>query len=126
MDNENKRRNTRNRVWPDTKATIRVTDGFMVDRGGRITVSGIVGNLGAKGMFLKTFEDVPVPARADITINFDPDSKVADLFLYASGETVHTTGDGVGIKFTSINVAKLQQCIIEKMNRLEAQGLAQK
>lgn len=85
-------------------------------------MKGTVGNLGSNGLFLKTFEDVPVPARADITINFDPNSHAAGLYLKASGETVHSTGDGVGIKFTSIDVSKLQQCIIEKMNRLEAQG----
>jgi len=122
MDNANKRKNTRSRVWPDTKATIRVADGFSHNAGGSITVKGTVGNLGSNGMFLNTFEDVPVPARADITINFDSDSHAAGLYLKASGETVHSTGDGVGIKFTSIDVAKLQQCIIEKMNRLEAGG----
>ena len=120
MDYANKRKNTRSRVWPDTEATIRVTDGFTLDSGGRITVKGTVGNLGSNGMFLQTFEEVPVPARADITINFDPGSNAAELSLKASGETVHTTGDGVGIKFTSIDVAKLQECIIAKMNQLEA------
>jgi len=121
MDHENKRKNTRSRVWPDTEATIKFTDGFSTN-GGRITVKGIVDNLGSNGMFLNTIEVVPVPSRADITINFDPNPSTEDLYLKASGETVHATGDGVGIKFTSIDVSKLQQCIIEKMNRLEVRG----
>lgn len=117
---ENKRKNTRSRVWPDTEATVRVADGFSYNSGGRITFKGIVGNLGSTGMFLKTTEKVPVPARADIEINFDPESKEAGITIKASGETVHSTKEGVGIRFTVIDVAKLQQCIIAKMNRLES------
>jgi hypothetical protein len=122
MDYVNKRKNTRSRVWPDTKATIRVADSFTRDSRGRITVEGTVSNLGSNGMFLQTVEDVPVPAQADITIDFDPDSRGAGLSIKASGVTVHANGDGVGIKFTEIDVAKLQKCIIAKMNRLEAGG----
>ena len=117
---ENKRKNTRSRVWPDTEATIKVVDGLSFDSGGRITFKGIVVNLGSNGMFLQTTEKVPVPARADIVIDFDPKSKETGIRIKASGETVHSTKDGVGIKFTLIDVAELQQCIVAKMNRLEA------
>ena len=122
METENKRRNTRSRVWSDTQATIRVADGFSAGSNGTITYKGTVGNLGSSGMFLETAEKVPVPARADIEIDFDPESRGKGITLSATGETVHSTGDGVGIKFTVIDVPKLQQCIIAKMNRLEAAG----
>lgn len=120
MGVENKRRNTRSRVWSDTQATIRVADGFSLGSNGNITFKGTVANLGSNGMFLQTNESVPVPARAEIEIDFDPESSKPGITITASGETVHSTSEGVGIKFTVIDVAKLQQCIIAKMNRLEA------
>jgi len=43
-------------------------------------------------MFLITPEIVPVPAKAEITINFDPASKQSsNLKLTATGETVRAT-----------------------------------
>jgi len=119
MSDANRRKNTRSRVWPDTEGTLKVEDLFSSDRRGHLTIKGIVKDLGSNGMFLQTSELVPVPARAEIVIDFDPQSSSPSLSLVALGETVHMTRTGVGIKFLSIDVAKLQQCIIGKMNKLE-------
>ena len=81
-----------------------------------MTVKGIVDNLSTGGMFLKTREVVPVLSKAEIIINFDPASGSSDLSVKAYGETVHQAENGIGIKFTSINLAELQQCIVKKMN----------
>lgn len=115
----NKRRNTRTHVWPDTEATIKVAEAYGADLRRHIMVKGRVVNLGSNGMFLETDEIVPIDANADIIINFDPDSTTSALVIRTSGQIVHSTKDGIGIRFTSIDLAKLQKCIIGKMNKLE-------
>lgn len=115
-DNANHRKHSRKKVWEDTEATVKVDDPFSPGSRKTMTVKGIVDNLSTGGMFLKTQEVVPVACKAEITINFDPASGTSDLAVKAYGETVHQAGNGIGIKFTSINMAELQQCIIKKMN----------
>ncbi len=117
MNDVNNRESTRKKVWPDTEATIKVNDPFSEGSRKTMTIKGIVGNLSTGGMFLKTNEPVPVSSSAEIMINFDPVSNSADLLVKAVGEIVHADEDGVGIKFKSINMAELQQCIIKKMNK---------
>lgn len=111
-----KRRYTRSSVWENTDATIKVPDDMFHNKRKFITVKGKVENLGANGMFLLTDEHVPVPAVAEITINFDTSSNLPDLLMTASGKTVRLSKNGVGIKFTAIDLSKLQKCIIHKIN----------
>ncbi len=115
QDKKPARKNTRTRVWPDTKATIKVADPFSPVRK-ILTISGEVGDLGGTGMFLVTKEPVPVPARAEIIIDFDS-SQPSSLTLEALGETVRSAEDGVGIRFTDISMEHLQKCILDRMNR---------
>jgi hypothetical protein len=118
MEPINYRKVTRSQVWPDTEATIRISEAFGQRSRSILTVKGTVGDLGSSGMFLITPEPVPVPAKADITIDFDPESKKStNLKITATGETVRATHEGVGIKFISIDLSRLQQCIISKMNQ---------
>lgn len=117
MNDVNNRKFSRKKVWEDTEATIKVNDPFSDGSRKTMTIKGIVDNLSTGGMFLRTQESVPVLSRAEITINFDPASDASDLSVKAYGETVHMAENGVGIKFTSIDMAELQQCIINKMNR---------
>ena len=107
--------NTRTRVWPDTKATIRVADPYSPARE-VLTIEGQVGDLGGTGMFLITRDPVPVPAEAEIQIDFDP-ARPSSLRVHAQGETVRSSTDGVGIRFTAIDLNHLQQCILARMNR---------
>lgn len=116
----NKRKNTRTQVWPDTEATIKVAEAYGADSRRHIMVKGKVVNLGSSGMFLETDEIVPISAHADIIINFDPDSSTSGLVIRASGQIVHSTKEGIGIRFTNIDLAKLQKCIIGKMNKIES------
>jgi len=116
----NKRRNTRSQVWPDTEATIKVAEAYDAFSRRQIVVKGKVVNLGSNGMFLETDEVVPIDANADIIINFDPESTTSALVIRTSGQIVHSTQEGIGIRFTSIDLAKLQKCIIGKMNKLES------
>jgi hypothetical protein len=122
MIQKNKRRNTRSQVWPDTEATIKVAEAFGSNSRRHIVIKGKVVNLGASGMFLQTNEIVPVSSQADIIINFDPGSTISGLVLRTSGQVIHSTPDGIGIRFTSIDLAKLQKCIVGKMNKLESES----
>ena len=117
MNDENNRKFSRKKVWQDTEATIKVNDPFNDGSRKTMTIKGIVDNLSTGGMFLTTNEPVPVSTKAEITINFDPVSGSSDLSVKALGEIVHSVENGVGIKFTSIDMVELQQCIIKKMNK---------
>ena len=116
VDSGYKRLNTRSQVWPDVTATIIVEDPFSVAGRKVLTISGNVGDLGSTGFFLKTVETVPIPANVQITIDFDPTHP--QLFtLTAFGETVRATREGVGIKFTRINLQRMQECIMGRINQ---------
>lgn len=113
-----KRRCTRSRVWANTGASIKVRYNTNFDNRLKfMTIKGEVENLGAGGMFFCTDEFVPVPALAKITIHFDSESSMPGLFVTASGRIVRMNKKGVGIKFLSIDLKKLQTCIIKKINR---------
>jgi len=118
MSDVNNRKFSRKKVWQDTEATIKMDDPFSVGSRKTLIIKGIVDNLSTGGMFLKTEESVPVASNAEITINFDPDTSSSDLTVKAFGKIVHAAENGVGIEFTSINMAELQQCIIKKMNKI--------
>lgn len=115
----NKRKNTRSQAWPDTMAAIKVAEDYGGATRSHIKISGPVRNLGASGFFIETEDLVPVPARTEIIIDFDPQSKLPGMTIQATGETVHVAKGGIGIRFTSIDLNKLQKCIIAKMNKLE-------
>ncbi len=118
MNDVNNRKYSRKKVWHDTEATIKLDDPFSGGARKTMTIKGIVENLSTGGMFFKTAESVPVLSKTEIIINFDPASSSTDLSVKAYGETVHAAENGVGIKFTSIDMAELQQCIIKKMNKI--------
>lgn len=118
----NKRKNTRSQTWPDTKATIKIADAYGGKMRGHITVTGVVQNLGASGFFLETDEIVPLLAKTEIIIDFDSSAEESSMTVRASGETVHMTRGGVGVRFTSIDLNKLQKCIIAKMNKLDEEA----
>lgn len=109
------RENTRTRVWADTKATIKVADPYSLSRE-VLTISGGVADLGGTGMFLVTGDPVPVPAEAEISIDFDP-ARPSLHRVHARGQIVRSSEDGVGIRFTDIDLNRLQQCILARMNR---------
>ena len=112
----NKRKSTRSRVWKDTEATIDVIDTSTFGQRKPICINGIIDNIGSCGLFLKTTDFIPVPSKADIIIDFNPNSNSNDYSVIATGETIRVTKKGVGIKFSSIDMIELQRCIINKMN----------
>jgi len=117
MNYEDNRKTSRKIVWDDTEATIKVDDPFSSGSRQTITIRGNVGNLSTGGMFLKTQEPVPASSKTEILINFDPTSASSNLSVKAYGETVRSVETGVGIRFTTIDITELQQCIIKRMNK---------
>jgi hypothetical protein len=114
-DSAGHRKNTRTQVWPDVKATLKINDPHGSGRK-TFTFVGRIGDLGGMGMFFITRESVPVPAKAEITVDFNLGKK-SDMVLSARGETVRKTSEGVGIKFTDIDLSHLQKCILARMNQ---------
>ena len=114
----NKRKNTRSQVWPDTKVTLKVVEDYGGGSRSNLVISGRVQNLGSNGLFVETNELVQVPAKADIVIDFDPQSDSPVFKIQASGQTVHVSKGGIGVRFTNIDLNRLQKCIVAKMNKL--------
>jgi len=73
-------------------------------------------------MFLELKEFVAPNTSLHIEILFDPSSHVSNLPIKARGETVHSNADGIGIRFTAIDLQRLQKCIVEKMNRVDRES----
>jgi len=119
MHRKHRRFSTRSQVWPDTHAIITATDPLSPSGRGTITIEGNVKDIGSLGMFLITKESLPNNDDVEIEIIFAPDSQVSNLTVRAWGKTVRRTHEGIGIKFTSIDLSRLQKCIVEKMNREE-------
>jgi c-di-GMP-binding flagellar brake protein YcgR len=117
MSQSTRRKVKRSQTWPDTMATLRVNDSYSETGRGSIVFKGRVDDLSAGGMFFQTDEAVPVPAKAEIDIDFDPASNGSKLVLKATGETVRAVKNGVGIRFDQIDLAEMQRCIISRMNR---------
>ena len=112
MKSSNRRKSTRSQVWSSTVATINILN---VSGYGSTSISGQVRNLGAEGMFLKTSEAVPVHAAVGIIIDFNSEHPTV-LRLKAYGETVRRSSNGIGIRFTQINLDDLQEFILKRMN----------
>jgi len=112
-----RRKSIRTKAGKDTRASVNIFNSNGYDSQQSYLIRGYVENIGPGGMLLKTHEFIPVPAKADMIINFDSKHNSSEYSLNASGETVRITDDGVGIKFTSIDLAKLQKCIIHKINQ---------
>ena len=117
MVDKYRRASTRSQVWPDTEAIITVTDPMSASGRGKIRVRGSIKDLGSYGMFCETQEYIPRNVDVEIEIIFDPNSRVSSLVVRADGRTVRRTSEGMGIRFTNIDLSRLQKCIIEKMNR---------
>ena len=108
MELSNRRRSTRSQVWKETRATLKMIDTSDLETRRTINIHGGVTDIGSNGMFLSSVEYIPVPGKAEITIDFDPHASGCSISV--EGETVRETKNGVGIRFTSIDVKLLQKC----------------
>lgn len=122
MDSKQRRASTRSRVWSDTRAVISFADPTQPDKRSSVSLKGKVRDIGSNGMFLEVREHVAANTDLHIEIFFDPGSHVSSLPIKARGKIVHSKKDGVGIRFTAIDLSRLQKCIVEKMNRVERES----
>lgn len=113
---EEKRKYNRSRVWEDVTALVDFLDPLDSKGRRKIRVNGKVGNIGSKGMFLISGEALPIGAKADITVDFDP-MQPGKLEVQAEGTIVRLSHDGVGIEFSRIDINQFQHCIMKRMNR---------
>ena len=74
-------------------------------------------------MFLTTHDFIPVATHLGITICFDSEADKKNLSISAKGQVVRSERDGVGIRFTSININRFRKCVIEKINTTHASDL---
>lgn len=121
---KHRRMSTRSQAWPDTRATIRYADPTQPDKRSMLALDGKVRDIGSNGMFLETEEMIPRDTDLDIEINFDPNSRISKLLVSAKGKIVHLKPDGIGIRFTEIDLSRFQQCIVEKMKQVERENKA--
>ena len=109
---------TRSQAWPETEAYIK----FIFPNGNQaikhFKAFGHVIDIGSCGMFLKTEDFIPVSTNLEITICFDSNADTPDLSINARGQAVRSCREGVGIRFTSINLVQLQKCLIAKINKM--------
>lgn len=113
---KNLRKYTRSTVWDDIRAILSMKDPFGSSKRNVLTIEGTVRDIGAHGMFFISDENIPVGTKADIVIDFDP-GQPGKLSLKAQGEIVRTGTGGVGVIFLNINLQRLQECIMGRMNR---------
>ena len=113
---KNLRKHTRSTVWEDITATLSIKDPFGSGKRNVLTIEGTVKDIGAHGMFFTSNENIPVGTKADIVIDFDP-GRSGKLSLKAQGEIIRRGDTGVGVNFVNINLQRLQECIMARMNR---------
>lgn len=113
--NKNKRTNSRSVVWEGVAATIHVEDPFSAEGRRALIINGEVKDISAEGMFLLSGDVIPIDSKATISIDFNS-RKPGRIMLNAEGKIVRRDAQGVGIQFTRINLQRLQQCIMERMN----------
>jgi hypothetical protein len=121
MRRKNQRTCTRTQTWPDTLANITASAPGEKNRTEKLRADGKVRDIGSCGMFLETSTDLPIGSELRIELLFDPSSASSRLPVIARGVAVHSNGDGVGIRFTDIDLRVFQKAIVEKMNRVERQ-----
>ena len=119
---KHQRVSTRSQAWPDTRATIRYSDPTQPEKRSTLSLDGKVRDIGSNGMFLEIEERVPTDTNLDIEINFDPNSRISKLIVKAKGKVVHTKSDGVGIRFTDMDLSRFQKCIVEKMKQADREA----
>lgn len=109
------RKHTRNKVWPETEATLSYRDSSFQSSTTNVKIKGNVDNLGAHGMFLVTGETIPTGTEVDILIDFQP-GDVVENCINAVGNIVRIDKNGLAIQFSNIDTNRLGECVIEKLN----------
>lgn len=114
----NKRKYTRNKMWPETEATVFFRDSTGFSSKTANSLKGHVANLGSDGCFIFTAEMVPSGTHVDIVIDFQPDEPVINR-LEAAGTVIRSEEKGIAVKFDKLDTEQLGNCILEKLNSIK-------
>ncbi len=99
-----RRKTTRTDLWFDAEAIVTSEHGV---------ITGRVGNMGSKGMFLETPERIPRNVEVEIEIIFKSESpsELSDI----KGLVVRHEDKGIGIQFKEIDLKLFRECMITMM-----------
>ena len=99
-----RRKTTRTELWFDAEAIVTSEHGV---------ITGRVGNMGSKGMFLETPERIPRNVGVKIKIIFKLESplELPDI----KGLVVRHEDKGIGIKFTELDLKLFRECMTTMM-----------
>ena len=114
---KNQRKNTRNKVWPDTQAVLSVRHIKKINALAATETKACVENLSGKGMFVSTEEPIEVKTTVDIKIDFQPGCNPPNV-IYATGIVLRQEPTGLAIQFRRIDTRKLGECIMAKINSM--------
>lgn len=110
-----KRKNTRNKVWPETEVHVKYRDKAALKSNSIMSFKAGVDNLGSNGMFIKTEEVVVTGTEMELKIDFNPGKK-PPIVIHAEGEVLRVEKNGFALKFTKIDIHALGECIMTKLN----------
>ena len=99
-----RRKTMRSRLWFDARAIVKFDYG---------TIRGIVHNLGARGMFLRTSQRIPEYSKVEVKIMFH--SKVPSVLSGIKGTVIWCTDKGIGIRFTKVDLDRFRGCVTSIM-----------
>jgi len=111
-----KRKNTRNKVWPETVAHVKYRD--QLNSNNIVNFKAGVDNLGSDGVFIKTEEAIVSGTDVEIKIDFNPGSH-PPIIIFTEGIVLRTEKNGFAVRFTKIDVHALGECIMEKLNLMK-------
>lgn len=110
-----KRKNTRNKVWPETEVHVSFRNKAELKANNLVKFRADVGNLGSSGIFIKTDEHINTGTEVDLKVDFQPGAH-PPIFIHATGRVVRIEKSGFAVSFTDIDVKKLGECIMAKLN----------
>ncbi|MBF0226438.1 MAG: PilZ domain-containing protein [Desulfobacterales bacterium] len=97
-----------------TRSDVQAKSEAIVKYEGRM-IRGKVDNLGATGIFILTNEHVPINKEVEIRIIFLPDL-APFLTMTAKGIAVRYSKEGIGFRFSEIDILQLGQCVTTMIN----------
>ena len=105
------RKITRNKMWPDTTATLSYRTRYGEGSTSLVEISAKVENLSAKGMFVLIDNLIAVDNELEIKIEFNE-----KISLEVVGKVLRSDESGTAVEFTKIDTTQLCNCIMDRMN----------
>lgn len=105
------RKITRNKMWPDTTATLRYRTRYGEGSTSLVEISARIENLNSRGMFVLIDKLIAIDNELEIKIKFND-----KISIEAIGKVLRSNENGVAVGFTKIDTTQLCNCIMDRMN----------